>query len=248
MKRVNHAIVAIFIFLCSLSCRASDKLDVYVGSTPPLLFADDAGAKGTTAELIERLFKEADIEYELTVTNWAQAKRQFEQSSNGLLCLVSRHEDSEQQHDWLIEVAQVELHLGRLKHRTDIVLDSVDQLKHYKSVVVRSAVTHQILLQHGLVEGEHFGTVSTSTEVFHALKSNTVDLAFHASLITPFILNSAGFSTDYVVPITSLPPTKISLWLVAAPSIKEEYKQKIIQAHQQLMYLDNYKELLAGLN
>ena len=231
-----------------MSCRASDKLDVYVGTTPPLLFADDAGAKGITAELIERLFKEADIEYDLTVTNWAQAKRQFEQSSNGILCLVTRHEENEQKHDWLIEVAQVELHLGRLKDRTDIVLESVDQLKGYKRVVDRNAITHQILLQYGLVEGEHFGTVSTSTEVFHALKSDKVDLAFHASLITPFILTSAGFSTDYVIPIHSIPSTKISLWLVAAPSVKEEYKQKIIQAHQQLMYLDNYKELLAGLN
>ncbi len=101
---------------------------------------------GAGADLVREVLTRAGIQHTVTVYPWARAYSMAETLPDVLLFPLGRTAERETRFKWVGEISPVEYQLVKLKSRTDIHIDTVDDARGYQIGVQNQDIAHKFLL------------------------------------------------------------------------------------------------------
>lgn len=124
-----------------------------VTETTPYSYLRDGKVVGAATELVEQSLQRAGLnDHSIAVYPWARAYDLAIKEPNVLIYLIARTPARESQFRWVGEFMRIEYHLYKLRERSDIVVDSLDDARRYSIGTVRDDVRQQYLQQKGFTK------------------------------------------------------------------------------------------------
>lgn len=223
------------------------KIKVFGGITPGVQVLENGKEAGPAIPVIEQLLQASDIDFEFHVNNWAQTHKQFARAKQSLIFALAHNSARQQQFQWIVPLAQIDLKLARSKYQPHLNPQHFDDLKNYKLAVVRGAATEEFLKYSGFVEGKDYGAVATAEQLLKYMQSGFVEFVFYETTISPMMLALFDLSPDYLVPIDVIVPEHDAIWLAASLDFPSKAVNKIRESHQRLLSDRNYQAALLKL-
>lgn len=191
----------VILLLALCQSVAAEQYTVLTEQLAPVHFEENGEVKGIATEIVQAIFKEANLEAKIEVYPWKRAYSIALKEKNTFIYTINRTEKREDLFRWIGPILPKETNLYKLKSRTDIQIKSIDDVKNYTTAVILGHSLTSKLLSHGFTEGKE---LITTTD-----KKQQVKLFFkgHADLITGnqytiFIsLKAAGHSMNEVEPV-----------------------------------------------
>lgn len=230
--------------LSTIASAQQPTIKVYAGVTPGLQYYDNEAVTGPAFDVVDRLMSASGLPYEIHLTNWAQAHRQFNLDPNSLIFSISRMDSREDKYQWLVNLAKLNLGIAQAKTRPTIAVNDFNDLKQHKLAVVRSTSTHETLLNYGFIENRDFTTVATSQKLVKMAETGMVDFVYYESTLTPIILDMLGYESDFLQPLAIRVPDNTSIYLAAHPDFDTKFANQIKNTHEQLSQVKSYQDLL----
>lgn len=179
MKKI--IISVLFLILGITTCFALEKTNIKVvmePDFPPYNFYDSQGKPtGIHVELAEAMLKELgreDIKVELIP--WARAYEMGLKEKNVLVACISRMPHREKLFKWVGRVAPFGATFIKLKKRKDIIINSLEDAKKYKSAVLKGDSRLQYLETKGFKQDEHLLVTNSNAQSWQLLFKERVDL------------------------------------------------------------------------
>jgi polar amino acid transport system substrate-binding protein len=105
---------------------------------------------GPATEIVELALKRAGLtDYRVALYPWARAYDMALQEPDTLIYLIARTPARETQFKWAGEFMRIEYHLYKLRDRSDVVVNNLDDARRYAVAVMRDDVRQQYLQSHG---------------------------------------------------------------------------------------------------
>jgi len=147
MKKFN-LIFVLFFFTSILS--AQEKITIWVENFPPLSYKDENGnLKGMITEIVQFLVKDSNVQVSNWImAPWARAFTETKYSANTLLYSVVRKPDREDLFYWIGPVSSRYMYFFKLRSRTDISVNSLNDVKKYQVGTVYKTAANDFLVKH----------------------------------------------------------------------------------------------------
>jgi len=141
----------LFIFLFSSSIlSAQNKITIWAENFTPLSYKDDQGnIKGMITEIVQYLIKDSKVQVDnWIIAPWARAFTEVKRTPNTLLYSVVRKPDREDLFYWIGPVSDRHMYFFKLRKRTDIHVNSIDDVKKYQVGTVYKTAANDFLVKH----------------------------------------------------------------------------------------------------
>jgi len=151
----------IFCLLCSLITFHSfavpnNKLTVVTEQWPPYNYLSSSGeVVGSATKIVEQTLQQAKIPYTLNIYPWARAYKTALEQPNVLIYSILKSPEREKLFHWVCPLNTIQYHFFKLSTRTDIKINSLDDVKKYTLGLIRDSYMHNYLKKNGFLEGEH---------------------------------------------------------------------------------------------
>lgn len=134
----------------------AQKVAVVTEEMAPYNFIDekDQGITGLSTELVQEIFKRANVEHQIKVYPWARAYRMAQEAPNVAIYSIGRNEEREKLFKWVGVIVNREVFVYKLKGRPEIKANSLGDLKPYKFGGIRDGARTMYLRKEGLVVEE----------------------------------------------------------------------------------------------
>ena len=133
-----------------------------IDSWPPFMYSEDGNIKGLATEIVRKVFDLADVSLEIQVAPWARAYKNATELDDAMIYMLFRTIDRESLFQWVGPIIPAyDMYFYKLKNRTDISFDSLDEAKQFTIGVVRNVANHNFLLSKGFTDGVNLSGVST---------------------------------------------------------------------------------------
>jgi polar amino acid transport system substrate-binding protein len=212
VDRVKYILV--FAALCVFSFKlfaqtivTNEKLNIVTENWFPFNYVDDKGEiTGQSTEYVERLFREANIDYTIELLPWTRALNIAETRKNTAIYTILKTSEREPLFDWLCPIAQKKIHhVYKLTSRQDIKLDSEEQLKNYSIAVTRKTFLHEYMLEQGLTENTNLLLTADDKLNITLFLAGRVDLLAEFEGNITQILGDAGLDITAVQAVFAIP-------------------------------------------
>lgn len=156
MKKILSIIFAGWVAInFPIGTAYAQKITVVTEEMAPYNFIDEKGhIAGLATELVQEVFKRANIEYQINVYPWSRAYRMAQGSPNMAIYSMGRNEERESLFKWVGVVATREVFIYKLKSRPDIKANRLEDLKQYKLGGIRDGLRTMYLRREGLAVEE----------------------------------------------------------------------------------------------
>lgn len=134
----------------------AEKVAVVTEEMAPYNFIDekDQVVTGLSTELVQEIFKRANVEHQIKVYPWARAYRMAQEAPNIAIYSMGRNEEREKLFKWVGVIVNREVFLYKLKSRPEINASSLEDLKPYKLGGIRDGARTMYLRKEGLAVEE----------------------------------------------------------------------------------------------
>lgn len=141
-----------FVWLALLGSPAwAEKVLAVTEEFPPYSFTDPSGhVTGLSTEIVQEMFKRANVEYKISSQPWARAYRTAQDDANVAIFSIVRNEKREDLFKWVGVIATQNSYLFKLKERSDVKAGTIADLKPYVVGGVRDDARTQYLEKEGL--------------------------------------------------------------------------------------------------
>lgn len=175
------------VLVCVLSMVSgvvsAQNLTVVTTTFTPYNMEIDGKITGVGTEIVQATLEKAGIEAEIQIFPWARAYKMALEEPNTLIYTMVRIPDRESLFKWVGPIVPpVRCVLHKLKKRTDIVVNSLDDARKYKIGSVRDISTHVFLKKNGFEEGNLLELVARNDQSVQKLFGERVDLEASAEL------------------------------------------------------------------
>ena len=185
--------VIIFLFcLVSLSFFAY-KIDVVTEQYPPFSYEKDGVVGGISTEIVQAVLEELRIESKIETSRWSTAYRKAQKNANVLLYSIGRTSERENLFHWIGVVAPFDIYFYSLSNRSDITIESMDDLKKYSIGVVKGDMRDQFFK---INKGFNIKRYKDSQAIIKDLVAGKIDLMPAAELNFPYIVDHFGYADD----------------------------------------------------
>lgn len=191
--------LAAFVSMTTAAPVTAEKLRIVTEEFPPFDYtAANGEVAGLATEVVREVLAELDTDVRIEVLPWARALRLARTEPGTMLYSVVRTAEREDDFHWVGVVCEVKSYLFRLKERTDIRADTLDDLKGYTIGVVRDWAGQKYLERKGFT---NIQPVVESDRNIAKLLSGRVDLIedYEANLIHR--MNALGIDTARVAKV-----------------------------------------------
>ncbi|MCP4150527.1 MAG: amino acid ABC transporter substrate-binding protein [bacterium] len=174
MKFMSIPIVLIVVFF-SANIFA-EEITVVTEYWPPYNYEKDGVITGLSTEIVRATLERAKVKGNFGVYPWGRAYDMALNDKNVLIYTITRNEKREKLFQWIGPIASRELYLWKLKKRTDIVINDIEEAKKY---VVGSEINDaatQMLIDYGFKEDVNLEIVPTNENNYRKLFEGRVDL------------------------------------------------------------------------
>ena len=153
MKTCLATVLTAWVALALVSGAAfAEKVAVVTEEMAPYNFVDekDQVVTGLSTELVQEIFKRANVEHQIKVYPWSRAYRMAQEAPNIAIYSIGRNDEREKLFKWVGVIVNREVYLYKLKGRPEIKANSLEDLKPYKMGGVRDGARTMYLRKKGL--------------------------------------------------------------------------------------------------
>ncbi len=194
MKRIGVLFLALLVFS---GVAVAQDLSVITAIWAPYDMEENGTLVGIGTEIVQATLAKAGIKAEINVFPFARALKMAEEEPNTLLFTVVKSPEREPLFTWVGPIVPpVRIVMHKLKKRTDIVVNSLEDAKQYTIGTTRASVGHQYLLKEGFQDGVHVDPVNSNQQSVKNFFGERVDLEVSAEFNFMYEATQQGFSVD----------------------------------------------------
>jgi len=197
---MKYLIIFAVLFLSMLS--TAEKITVLTEEFPPFSYTENGKITGASTEIVEAVFKEAGIDYEIKVLPWARAINEAQREKNSALYSTMRLPEREKLFKWIGEITVPGYSVYALKYRTDIEIKTMEDLKKYKIGTVKDDSREQFFINKGFVIGKNIDQIAGSEATVQNLKKleiKRIDLWPMPDAVAEYIVRQQGKDPDQLI-------------------------------------------------
>lgn len=168
--------VLLFLFFCLQIFADMTKINIVTEYFPPYQWKTNGLITGPSTEVIHAISKEVGMSYDIQIYPWARAYKMALNEENILIYSISRIEKREKLFKWIGAIMSQSSFIWKLKSRKDIVLNTLEDAKKYKTVSVNQDARAQYLFSQGFKKNRHLHLVSRNEYAIKLLYSGRMDL------------------------------------------------------------------------
>ena len=186
----SYKIIIIILMLGFAVTAKAKEFTILVDNWPPYNFQENGTIVGISTELIKAALKKANIQYKLKIYPFKRALLTVKETPYTMLITVARIPQRENMYAWIGPLQPRRVGLYKLKNRTDIQIDDIDDIKKYRTGVLSGGSVEQFFIAHNF-NAEHYSSVSKSTQLlkmlfkrrFDLIPGDPLDLAYQAKIL-----------------------------------------------------------------
>lgn len=144
---LRAALLWFFLLLCFPGRMVhAEHFTVLTENFPPFSYESDTGLAGYSVEVVKAIMAKAQIPYTMRLAVWDGAYTLATEQPNVLIFSMARTPAREHQFYWIGELASYRTGFYRLASRTDIQVESFEDLAGYRLSMLENGPAHQVLI------------------------------------------------------------------------------------------------------
>lgn len=170
--------ISIFTCIFSMFIYSADAQDITVVSSSwtPFVYEENGEITGVGTEIVRATLSRAGIRSEINLYPWKRAMKMAEKKKNVMIYPIIRIKEREPLFIWAVPMFKVKMFLYKLKKRTDIVINSLDDARKYSIGVLREAAMHQMLRGQGFEDRKQLKDADSNDQNVSLLFRGRIDL------------------------------------------------------------------------
>lgn len=194
MKQIFFVIM---VLIMSCTSAYAQELRVATEEFPPFNYLENNEVKGISTEVVKAVLAKVGIQAEIKIYPWARLYRMATEEANVLAFSMGRMPDREAHFHWIGPIAPpIRAALFKLKTRTDMTINSLEDAKRYEIGVVRDDGGHRILLAQGFEQEKNLFPVTQGEQNIHKLLAGRIDLFFSDNMFVLTKTKALGLPLD----------------------------------------------------
>jgi len=202
---------------------------------PPYTYEEENGeVAGIITEIVHAIAAKAGITIQTSVYPWARAYNMAIEQPNILIFSIFKTPEREEQFSWIGPVIpRVEIGLYKLKERTDITVNSLEDAKNYITGVVRDTIFHTYLLDHGFAKT----SIDVQADPLQNLKLlflKRIDLVLAEEFENAAQLQKLNLPPDQMEEVLRLPDMNTEFYVAISKQTSEDIVRKLQTAFKEI--------------
>ncbi|WP_261591452.1 substrate-binding periplasmic protein [Pseudoalteromonas holothuriae] len=170
----------VWFMVLSFVCVATqaNTLNIMTEEFPDFQYTNKDGKFiGSAVEKVKAVLDKAEIDYVFSINQWSVTYNAVQRNSNSCIFSIARSEPREALFDWVFPISRFTTSFYGLRSRS-YAINKLDDVKQYKTAVIRQNFSHLYLNDHGFEEDQHLIMISSFDKVFELLttRKGLVDL------------------------------------------------------------------------
>lgn len=229
---MQHLVRNLIIFCCfitilqpaySFNPGVQSKVKVVTEVLPPYQFLDKNNqASGYSVDVVNQLFNNAQIDFELDFYPWPRAYRAAINNKNTVIFSLARTPQRESSFLWIGKLHGEEYAFYRLKSMPNVEATSLQQIMNYSVAVMRDSPNDQFLTDQKFVEIERTPDVSQTIKM---LFEKRVDFLFGSDAALKSKTRQLGYNEELLKKVFRVPELDADLYIAIG-----------LGSHPQLVY------------
>lgn len=218
----------IFSIVCLIADTVyAENISIVTEDSFPLTYMENGRVVGQATELVEMIMKQTGFEYKLEMLPWARAVHMATNDPNVLIYSIARTPERETQYKWVGEVAPVKYSLYKLRSRTDIVINTLDDARKYRIGVQNGDLRAKFLVQQGFPMNATPGLqeVNNNTLNIKKLENDRVDLIPISKRGLEGLCKDVGFDCSKFEAVFEL-PIRTNLYMAYSLKTSDEIVER----------------------
>ena len=170
-------------------------IEIVAEDFPPYEYKENGKVTGFTVELIEVLLTKTGYKGKTKILPWARAYQIALTKKNVLIHTVARKKERENLFKWVGPISPRIIYFYKLKKRTDIQVNTLEDAKNYKIGAVRGQAVRDLLIAKGFEEGKNIFTVTGDDQNIEKLFLERIELIDNTDFMLRWRLKRLGL--DY---------------------------------------------------
>lgn len=224
----------VLLFLGS-AAQAEPFIHITTEDWAPFSYVSPSGeVLGESTAKVRAAFRLAGINHKITSYPWARAYHLALTRPNTAVYTIKRTPQREALFQWICPLQQPEMHyFFRRKQRHDIVINSVESAKKYRTGVTRNGFDQQYLVNHGFIKNTHFDVSINDSISLKKVLNGRLDLVMGTKEAIVLSLEKIGGSEQDVAVAWLVAPSVqhancLAFGLKTEKSIVDQLRQALI--------------------
>ena len=239
--RIYRLIKFIVIFLISTlytlsSLHAETKYNVVTESLPPYQVLENGVVKGSITTIVKKTLQCAEMTAEYQMLPWNRAFNKAKNTKDTLIYSMARTPERELEFIWIGPVHSTQVNLYKLKSRTDIKINSFNDIKNYRLLLLKGGFIVESFNNANFIEGKHYRLIDSNVFRTKMLFAGRYDLVDYTELQIISLLENTGHTRDQLEIVMPLATNRV-LYL----AINKHADQKVVDTLRNCLSKHNYK-------
>lgn len=163
------ATLSTYIFVANIHAETTELLFVTEHTPPYQYYNKSEEVDGFTTKIIHEALKLTPYKYQIKIFPWSRSFNMAKAKKNTCIFLMSKTEEREPYFHWVSPLVLTNDYFVGLSTRTDIRVESIDEVKKYNVAVLKEDRTYYELIKHGFVERENLYVINNSSSMLNLL-------------------------------------------------------------------------------
>ena len=180
-------------------------LQILTEEYPPYNRIEEGQVTGFSTKIVEQVVLKAGIQGKPKLYPWPRAYEMVLAKENTLIYTIARNSEREKLFKWVGPLASRTIFLFKLKKRTDIEINSLEDAKKYVIGVVRNDGLSINLMKKGFKIDKNLYPVSKEKQNIEKLFAGRIDLVANVELYMVYVVKSLGLDFNKLAKVYELP-------------------------------------------
>ena len=196
-------IIAVLTFNCVTQAYAvsleEESFTFLTEDYPPFGYiGQDGKPTGYSVEILQAILKELNIEANIKILPWKRAYVIAQRNKNTLLFTLTRTQKREKLFKWIGPIAPREIYLWKLKDRTNIKVDNLEDVKKYVIGSIRGDAGESQLLDMGFIINKNVIPFYDQKHIYKNIYAQRIDFTYDLEFSIFFSLKKAGLDPNKI--------------------------------------------------
>lgn len=232
--------------MCGFPVLSAPSIRIVTEHLPPYQIDTPAGPRGFATEVVQAVFSEAQLSYQIEFQSWSRAYQLALRDPNVCIYSISRSAERQKLFHWIGALSYNITAIYSLSSRTDIHIQSLDDARKYTVAVNRDDITHHYLLEHGFHEGKELYLLDNVESMLHVLvnRSREIDLVLVNDTILRYRAEAAGLEKNLFRKQLELPDLPLDFHLACSLKTDKTLVSKLRSSLQKLKSDGRYQQIV----
>ncbi len=236
------------LLLCCFSpwaLGAQPPLKIVTEPLPPFQIVDKGHVVGgLSTEIVQALLQEVGEDAQILAHNWARSYKIAQEQPNVLIFSLGRNAEREPQFKWVGLIYNLENAFWKLKNRSDINIDTLQDAKRFRTAVARENLEHQLLVQNGFVEPTHLIVTANISHAIGMVFRQRADLYIGSKPLILYILKGSKYHFDALTAVYPIKQEVVKLSIAFSLKTSDARVARFQQAYQELKRNGTYERIM----